>query len=257
MVSGKIYTEDLDLIFSLIISHPSSLICRRREPQTQPSRVAHTSPQTMPHLRISPILSLLPLLGWTFFTAKAFSRHSVAPRAPWLHGRPNDRLGGSRRRRGGEADWDALILGLDLRSRRSGGRTPSSKTTSLSMAKDGEGGALTSIALVGILLVFLVSGLAPFLTELGNDAPSAASELANSVATRQDSDLMKGGNYDGQYERLDRGKIQVKLGAVPVFYLVNGATGEMGTDLYMGYEEAIEGKGEGMAVRATTLNQVM
>lgn len=120
-------------------------------------------------------------------------------------------------------------------------------------------GIATTIALVGILLVFLGSSAAPFLDALNTDATdSVSSELANTVVTRQDPDALKQQQYASKYDRLSRTRIQEKLSGLPAFYLVKDKTGEMDGDIYMSYADATKAAETfGSSVKATTLDQVM
>ena len=125
--------------------------------------------------------------------------------------------------------------------------------TRLNMMDDeGEGpGLLTSIGIVLIMILFVVTGLAPEFA--GGDRDLS---IADSVVTRQDAP-QKLQNFESSQDRLSRATIQEKLSAVPVFYLSEG--GNMQTDIFLSYQEAAEaasGK-DGVSVKVTSLDQVM
>lgn len=133
---------------------------------------------------------------------------------------------------------------------------PTSTTTGLRMAGDSDdgGGILTKVALAGVLFVFLLTSILPFLGEMQADGPA---NLSGAVATRDAPDSYKG--YESTYDRLSRAKIQEKLSRVPAFYLVDKVTGRMAPEIYASYEDAVDASkaGDGFTVKATTLNQVM
>lgn len=124
--------------------------------------------------------------------------------------------------------------------------------SSLRMASDNEGpGALTSIGILTIMLLFVGTGLLPLLDGGGKDL-----SIADSVVTRQDAP-QKLQNFESSQDRLSRATIQEKLSAIPVFYLSEG--GNMQTDVYLSYAEAADAassKGS-VSVKATSLDQVM
>ena len=127
-------------------------------------------------------------------------------------------------------------------------------TTALRMASDDEGGGIvTKLALVGVLVVFLITSILPFLSEMQADVGPA--NLSGAVATRDAPDS----GYESSFDRLSRAKIQEKLSRVPAFYLVNKVTGRMVPEIYASYEDAVDASkaGDGSSVKATTLNQVM
>ena len=131
-----------------------------------------------------------------------------------------------------------------------------STTTGLRMAGDSDngGGILTKVALAGVLFVFLLTSILPFLSEMQADGPA---NLSGAVATRDIPESYKG--YENNYDRLSRAKIQEKLSRVPAFYLVDKVTGRMAPEIYASYEDAVDASkaGDGFTVKATTLNQVM
>jgi hypothetical protein len=127
-------------------------------------------------------------------------------------------------------------------------------TTALRMASDDEGGGIvTKLALVGVLVVFLITSILPFLSEMQADIGPA--NLSGAVATRDAPDS----GYESSFDRLSRAKIQEKLSRVPAFYLVDKVTGRMAPEIYASYEDAVDASktGDGSTVKATTLNQVM
>eukprot|EP00563_Minutocellus_polymorphus_P006683 CAMPEP_0181046600 /NCGR_PEP_ID=MMETSP1070-20121207/14434_1 /TAXON_ID=265543 /ORGANISM="Minutocellus polymorphus, Strain NH13" /LENGTH=341 /DNA_ID=CAMNT_0023125219 /DNA_START=13 /DNA_END=1038 /DNA_ORIENTATION=- len=129
-------------------------------------------------------------------------------------------------------------------------------TSALRMASDDEGGGiLTKLALAGVLVVFLLTSLLPFLSQM--QADNGPANLSGAVATRDAPDAYK--NYESSFDRLSRAKIQEKLSRVPAFYLVNKVTGRMAPEIYASYEDAVDAAkaGDGFVVKATTLNQVM
>ena len=122
----------------------------------------------------------------------------------------------------------------------------------LSMAREDEGpGLLASIGIVIIMILFVGTGLFPLVDGGGKDL-----SIADSVVTRQDAPG-KLENFESKQDRLSRAAIQEKLSALPVFYLSEGGT--MKTDLYLSYSDAIEAVSgaKGVAVKATSLDQVM
>lgn len=130
-------------------------------------------------------------------------------------------------------------------------------TTALRMASDDEGGGIvTKLALVGVLVVFLITSILPFLGEMQADTGPA--NLSGAVATRDAPDSAYK-NYESSFDRLSRAKIQEKLSRVPAFYLVDKVTGRMAPEIYASYEDAVDASkaGAGSTVKATTLNQVM
>ena len=130
-------------------------------------------------------------------------------------------------------------------------------TTALRMASDDEGGGIvTKLALVGVLVVFLITSILPFLGEMQADTGPA--NLSGAVATRDAPDSAYN-NYESSFDRLSRAKIQEKLSRVPAFYLVDKVTGRMAPEIYASYEDAVDASkaGAGSTVKATTLNQVM
>ena len=127
-------------------------------------------------------------------------------------------------------------------------------TTALRMASDDEGGGIvTKLALVGVLVVFLITSILPFLSEMQADVGPA--NLSGAVATRDAPDS----GYESSFDRLSRAKIQEKLSRVPAFYLADKVTGRMAPEIYASYEDAVDASkaGDGSTVKATTLNQVM
>jgi hypothetical protein len=134
--------------------------------------------------------------------------------------------------------------------------TVTSSTTGLRMAEgdDDGGGILTKAALVGVLVVFLITSILPFLSEMQDNGPA---NLSGAVATRDAPDSYKG--YESSFDRLSRAKIQEKLSRAPAFYLVDKATGTMAPEIYASYENAVDASkaGNGFNVKATTLDQVM
>jgi len=120
------------------------------------------------------------------------------------------------------------------------------------MAREDEGpGLLASIGIVIIMILFVGTGLFPLVDGGGKDL-----SIADSVVTRQDAPG-KLENFESKQDRLSRAAIQEKLSALPVFYLSEGGT--MKTDLYLSYSDAIEAVSgaKGVAVKATSLDQVM
>ena len=146
------------------------------------------------------------------------------------------------------------VVVTDLTSKFTG--TSTSTTTGLRMAGDSDngGGILTKVALAGVLFVFLLTSILPFLSEMQADGPA---NLSGAVATRDTPESYKG--YENNYDRLSRAKIQEKLSRVPAFYLVDKVTGRMAPEIYASYEDAVDASkaGDGFTVKATTLNQVM
>ena len=146
------------------------------------------------------------------------------------------------------------VVVTDLTSKFTG--TSTSTTAGLRMAGDSDngGGILTKVALAGVLFVFLLTSILPFLSEMQADGPA---NLSGAVATRDTPESYKG--YENNYDRLSRAKIQEKLSRVPAFYLVDKVTGRMAPEIYASYEDAVDASkaGDGFTVKATTLNQVM
>uniref|UniRef100_A0A7S4MIG8 Uncharacterized protein n=1 Tax=Odontella aurita TaxID=265563 RepID=A0A7S4MIG8_9STRA len=129
----------------------------------------------------------------------------------------------------------------------------------MSRSDDGGPGIVTTIALAGILVIFLGSSVAPFLDSFNSDtSDSVTSQLANTAVTRQDPDALKQMQYQSKYDRLSRTKIQEKLSGMPAFYLVDGTTGEMSGEIYTSYADAkAASEASSSMVKATTLDQVM
>ena len=114
-------------------------------------------------------------------------------------------------------------------------------------------GLVTAAFAVAVLLFFAVSAFVPLL-EVTTTAPTANSNLGNSVVTRQDGPTVK--NYESKFDALSKAKIQEKLSNVPVFYLVTD--GKMNQKIYFSFNEAEEAaKGISADVKVTTLDQVM
>lgn len=127
--------------------------------------------------------------------------------------------------------------------------------TTLHMSSSNQGpGPLTAVIIVGIIAVFIVTGVGPLF-----DTPGANDlNLGDSVASRQDSGKVV--NYQSDFDKLSRSKIQEKLNRVPVFYLVEGnneasiASG----NIFLSYADATEAAASAsLKVKATTLDQVM
>ena len=114
-------------------------------------------------------------------------------------------------------------------------------------------GIITGIFAVAVLLFFAVSAFVPLL-EVTTTAPTANSNLGNSVVTRQDGPTVK--NYESKFDALSKAKIQEKLSNVPVFYLSND--GKMIENIYFSFNEAeVAAKDISANVKVTTLDQVM
>lgn len=127
-----------------------------------------------------------------------------------------------------------------------------SSGSSLAMAlDDDEGpGLLTQVGIVLIMLLFLVTGLLPYLDGGGKDL-----SIADSVVTQDASAKIQ--TVENKQDALSRANIQEKLSGIPVFYL-SDSQGSMGTTIYLSYADAkVAGDGAGMAVKATSLDQVM
>mmetsp|Transcript_23388 Transcript_23388/g.38705 ORF Transcript_23388/g.38705 Transcript_23388/m.38705 type:complete len:338 (+) Transcript_23388:155-1168(+) len=131
-------------------------------------------------------------------------------------------------------------------------RLPRTASSSLQMSSDGGGGksALTAAGLVIVALLFFGGSVLPMMSGMSATAGGVA-PLANSVANR---DQMQQTTTNDKY-RLSRSAIQEKLNTVPVFYVV-GDKGEMGTRIYMSYNDAKDSAGSKEVVKATTLDQV-
>lgn len=124
-------------------------------------------------------------------------------------------------------------------------------TSQLFMAADDEGpGLLASIGIGLFIILFAVTGLMPTF-EGGGDRDLS---IADSVVTKQDLPG-KLQNFESKQDSLSRATIQEKLSAIPIFYLSEGDS--MKTDIYLSYNDAIEAAGEGVTVKATSLDQVM
>ena len=91
----------------------------------------------------------------------------------------------------------------DLTSKFTG--TSTSTAAGLRMAGDSDngGGILTKVALAGVLFVFLLTSILPFLSEMQADGPA---NLSGAVATRDTPESYKG--YENNYDRLSRANIQ-------------------------------------------------
>eukprot|EP00586_Coscinodiscus_wailesii_P008014 CAMPEP_0172523182 /NCGR_PEP_ID=MMETSP1066-20121228/293525_1 /TAXON_ID=671091 /ORGANISM="Coscinodiscus wailesii, Strain CCMP2513" /LENGTH=284 /DNA_ID=CAMNT_0013306241 /DNA_START=170 /DNA_END=1025 /DNA_ORIENTATION=+ len=126
----------------------------------------------------------------------------------------------------------------------------------------GEGpGALTAAVIIGIIAILVVTGIGPLLDTPGaNDLNLGDSVVTRSVdgATTADGKLA---NYQSEFDKLSRSKIQEKLNRVPVFFF-GGWQREFGGGgrFYLSFEDANEAAaagGDGLKVKATTLDQVM
>ena len=137
--------------------------------------------------------------------------------------------------------------------------------TSLQMSFDDDNqqgsNILASLIVIGILAIFVVSGVAP-MVQLATSPNTVDVNLGDAVATRQDNARYAAQQRQGQvpetsqYERLSRAKIQEKLNRVPVFYLVDG-NGQMKSHIYLSYGDAVKTKTESVTVKCTTLDQVL
>lgn len=129
--------------------------------------------------------------------------------------------------------------------------SPRPLSTALTMSSSGGGsskGIVTAAGLLVIVILFVGGSILPMM-DMGR-AGGGVAPLANSVATRdQQQQVVTNDKY-----RLSRAAIQEKLNTVPVFYVVGG-NGEMGTDLYLSYNDAKDVAGSKI-VKATTLDQV-
>ena len=111
---------------------------------------------------------------------------------------------------------------------------------------DSSKGIVTAAGFVVIAALFVGGSILP-LMDMGG---GGVAPLANSVATRdQVQQVVTNEKY-----RLSRAAIQEKLNPVPVFYVVEG-NGEIGTNLYLSYDDAVNDAGSKL-VKATTLDQV-
>jgi len=131
----------------------------------------------------------------------------------------------------------------------------------MSSSKDEGGGNLAgALVLVGIIAIFVISGVAPFFQMAS--APIDTMSIGDAVATRADNVKYQAAQSDAdkgvvtQFEKLSRTKIQEKLNRVPVFYLVKDGT--MASQIYLNFQDAEQAsKEEGFDVKCTTLDQVM
>lgn len=111
---------------------------------------------------------------------------------------------------------------------------------------DSSKGIVTAAGFVVIAALFVGGSILP-LMDMGG---GGVAPLANSVATRdQVQQVVTNEKY-----RLSRAAIQEKLNSVPVFYVVEG-NGEIGTNLYLSYDDAVNVAGSKI-IKATTLDQV-
>ena len=114
---------------------------------------------------------------------------------------------------------------------------------------DGSKSIVTAAGLLVIVILFVGGSILPMMDlRRGGVAP-----LANSVATREQGVQQQQVVTNDKY-RLSRAAIQEKLNTVPVFYVLGG-NGEMGTNLYLSYNDAKTVAGD-KNVKATTLDQV-
>lgn len=131
------------------------------------------------------------------------------------------------------------------------GRHTDTGSTSLFMSQDGGGGnkgLLTAAGLAVVLALFLAGSILPMIGDMGG---GGVAPMANAVATRDQAQQVAVTN---EKYRLSRAAIQEKLNTVPVFYAL-GDNEEMGTNLYISYDDAKEAAGS-KVVKATTLDQV-
>ncbi|KAL3787248.1 hypothetical protein ACHAWO_003485 [Cyclotella atomus] len=132
---------------------------------------------------------------------------------------------------------------------------PTRTTTSISNdTNDNNGpGLIAGIFAAGVLLFFAASAILP-LIEAVSTAPTANSNLGNSVVTRQDGPTVK--KYESKFDALSKTKIQEKLSNLPVFYLVND--GIMSDNIYFSFNEAESAAKDASAtVKVSTLDQVL
>lgn len=132
--------------------------------------------------------------------------------------------------------------------------SPRPLSTALTMSSSGGGsskGIVTAAGLLFIVILFVGGSILPMM-DMGR-AGGGVAPLANSVATRDQGAQQQQVVTNDKY-RLSRAAIQEKLNTVPVFYVVGG-NGEMGTDLYLSYNDAKDVAGSKI-VKATTLDQV-
>ena len=130
---------------------------------------------------------------------------------------------------------------------------------------NGNGGSnslLVSLGGILVALVFLSTSVLPALVAVNDNSAS----LSQPIVPRQDSSASSSlavTSANNPY-RLSRSAIQEKFSGVPVFYLVDKTKGDIQTDIFLSYNDAVaastqgdDGSGSSTTVKVTTLEQVL